>query len=162
MPFYTTQIAAECNISMNTARNWAREYKEVLSPGASVEGEQRVFDDRDREVFKLIAQLRAEKLRRDEIIERVKQTNFGEIVETGASIDDQPTALAVAPNELSQTPDAALIAAMFDAHARRIEALEQSRAVPVASNRMADMVLGFLAACAFLVLILLLAVLYGR
>ena len=82
---YTTDAARACNVSLNTIRNWCRDYGAYLSPGASAIGAARAFDGRDMDVLRYIARLRSEGMQRDAIIQRLGETTFAEID------DDQPS-----------------------------------------------------------------------
>jgi DNA-binding transcriptional MerR regulator len=94
MQYRTSDAATTCNVTVNTVRNWCKDYGAFLSPGASGAGGNRSFTGRDLEVFKYIAQLRAENMQKSAILQRLSETTFAEIDATQedtaiASVDAQ-------------------------------------------------------------------------
>jgi DNA-binding transcriptional MerR regulator len=160
MTFRPIDASKECGVTVNTIRNWCKDYAACLSPGAGVEGSYRVLTEEDIEKLKYIAQLRTENLQKHQIILRLQETTFGHIEPSNSP--------QIALQNLPITPDATLapiVAQDYIASAkRRFEALELSVAESKRNQRdyVQGLTLGFLAACGFFAVVLLLALLYGR
>lgn len=73
MPITTRQVAELAKISEQSARNYTRQYGELLSPAARGETGPRLFNDEDVQVFCAIADLRRENVPQAEIIERLRR-----------------------------------------------------------------------------------------
>ncbi|MBA3868608.1 MAG: MerR family transcriptional regulator [Anaerolineae bacterium] len=59
--YTATQVSQLFNVSRETARRWAQEFKLYLSPTANPEKErQRAFTDSDMEVFALISEMKTQ------------------------------------------------------------------------------------------------------
>ncbi len=96
MQYHTTDAAKACNVTLNTIRNWCKDYSAFLSAGATVATGQREFTGRDMDVFKYIALLRSEGMQKDAIVQRLGETTFPEI-EEGAIIE-QPALQETPPS----------------------------------------------------------------
>jgi DNA-binding transcriptional MerR regulator len=70
MPTTTRELARIAQISEQTARNWSREYAELLSPSA--QRAPRLFDDGDVQTFLSIAALRRANVPPGEVIEQLR------------------------------------------------------------------------------------------
>lgn len=70
MPTTTRELARVAQISEQTARNWSREYAELLSPGA--QRAPRLFDDGDVQTFLSIAALRRANVPPGEVIQQLR------------------------------------------------------------------------------------------
>lgn len=67
---YTTNDLSELfNVSTETVRQWAKDFKSHLKPPANpAPNRARQFDDDDMQIMTLVAELKARRLRDDEII----------------------------------------------------------------------------------------------
>lgn len=73
------QAAKACNVSVNTIRNWCKDYAGHLSAGAQPGGAgARLLTSRDLEVLRYIAQLRAENMTHEQVNQRLAETKIGE------------------------------------------------------------------------------------
>ncbi len=93
MQYATTDIARACNVTVNTVRNWCKDYSAFLSPLATVTGESRLFTERDRAVLEYIARLRAEGMQKGAIMQRLGETSFpdhGEELQEPNMLEVQP------------------------------------------------------------------------
>jgi DNA-binding transcriptional MerR regulator len=163
MKYGTTEVARACNVTLNTVRNWCKDYSAYLSPGASGSDGQRVFSGRDLEVVKYIAQLRTEKMQKGAILQRLSETTFAEIDERTDATDTTFTAIQNAPDAQGDASAITVALHAITTLQRRFEALEAS--VTESKRNQRDGVLmfgvGFIAALLFVVVIIGLAVLYG-
>lgn len=94
-----TEVARKANVSVQTVRNYTREYANLLSPGARGEVGTRLFSDEDVEVFCTIAALRKSGVPPGEIAQRIRNNEAPPI------IDVTPQAT---PQEATGSPQAAL------------------------------------------------------
>ncbi len=160
MQYRTSDAATVCNVTVNTVRNWCKDYGAFLSPGASGEGGNRSFSGHDLEVFKYIAQLRSENMQKPAILQRLSETTFAEI---DTPLNDTNLAIVDAPDTPDTTPASIVVLDAISTLQRRFEALESSVNEVKQSQR--DGVLmfgvGFIAALLFVGLLVELAVLYG-
>ena len=155
MQYYTKDVAQTCNVTVNTVRNWCRDYGQFLSEGATVTTGNRFFSGRDLEVFKYIATLRAENMQRTAILQRLSETTFPEV-------DTEPEADSAivtqnAPITPHVTPAPIVAVDYLQALERRLERLERS----TQPSYLTGIGIGFLAACFLFLLLIGLAVLYG-
>lgn len=130
------EAAKEVGVTVNTVRNWCRDYGEFLSAGANQEnGGNRELEARDVEILKYIAELRKENLLQPQIRLRLseKSTHFGEIVTTEGAIAPANSPTNYPPNlqEPLQAEQAiiahqALDTALQPVYAR-LEAIERNR-----------------------------------
>ena len=81
MVYRTNEIAQTCNVTVNTVRNWCKEFGAYLSPGATVTTGHRRFTERDRNVLLYVSQLRNENLQQSAILQRLSETKFPDIDE---------------------------------------------------------------------------------
>ena len=86
----TTEAARECNVTLNTIRNWCKDYGAFLSSGATVARGQREFTPHDIEVLKYIALLRSEGMQKGSIVQRLGETTFPDVA-PGGWPDGTPT-----------------------------------------------------------------------
>ena len=117
MQYHTTDAAKACNVTLNTIRNWCKDYSAFLSAGATVATGQREFTGRDMDVFKYIALLRSEGMQKDAIVQRLGETTFSEI---------EPDAILAPPSlpETHHNAPAPLVA--LDDLQSRVALLERS------------------------------------
>lgn len=69
----TREMAKLAGVSEQTARNFTRQYQELLSPRARGDLGQRLFDDADAQIFCAIADLRRRNVPQDKIIEELRR-----------------------------------------------------------------------------------------
>lgn len=138
MQYKPSDAAKACNTSVNTIRNWCRDYAPFLSPGARGNGANRILTDKDLNTLKYIAQLRAENLQQAAIAQRLQETSIGE-VETLVALQNPPIpsplleqtdklAPVAAQEGLQQAP--AMLLVLNDLEKRidaKFEALESAR-----------------------------------
>jgi len=86
----TTEAARECNVTLNTIRNWCKDYGVFLSSGATVASGQREFTPHDIEVLKYVALLRSEGMQKGAIVQRLGETTFPDVA-PGGWPDGTPT-----------------------------------------------------------------------
>ena len=170
MQYKPSDAAKACNTSVNTIRNWCRDYAVFLSPGARGNGANRILTDKDLNTLKYIAQLRAENLQQAAIAQRLQETSIGE-VETLVALQD-PSMGPPLPEEMKElAPMAAqeglqqaqgLVVAL-EAMQRQIDAIQQ--AVQHADRRRFDTVtvlgIGICIGLLFAAILIGLAYLYG-
>ena len=170
MQYKPSDAAKACNTSVNTIRNWCRDYAVFLSPGARGNGANRILTDKDLNTLKYIAQLRAENLQQAAIAQRLQETSIGD-VETlvalqGPSIGPPPPEemkelAPVASQEGLQQAQGLVVA--LEAMQRQIDAIQQ--AVQHADRRRFDTVtvlgIGICIGLLFAAILIGLAYLYG-
>jgi DNA-binding transcriptional MerR regulator len=170
MQYKPSDAAKACNTSVNTIRNWCRDYAVFLSPGARGNGANRILTDKDLNTLKYIAQLRAENLQQAAIAQRLQETSIGE-VETlvalqGPSIGPPPPEemkelAPVAAQEGLQQAQGLVVA--LEAMQRQIDAIQQ--AAQHADRRRFDTVtvlgIGICIGLLFAAILIGLAYLYG-
>ncbi len=163
MQYRTSDAATICNVTVNTVRNWCKDYGAFLSPGASGAGGNRSFSGRDLEVFKYIAQLRSENMQKPAILQRLSETTFAEIDEHTDATDTTSTAIQTAPDAPDSTPASIVALDAITALQRDVAALKASVTESKQSQRDGVVMfgVGFIAALLFVVVIIGLAVLYG-
>lgn len=102
------QAAKACNVSVNTIRNWCKDYAAHLSAGAQPGGSgARLLTDRDLEVLRYIAQLRAENMTHEQVNQRLAETKIGE-TETLIQLPPTPEETLQAPPISVQSPSDAI------------------------------------------------------
>ena len=127
--YATKQAADRLQISPNTLRNWSDAYGDYLSeaarPGTQPE---RRFTDQDITILEYIKQLRAEGMEKDQIRQRLGETQFADVevleaptITLQAPIDDL-VAPSTQPPDTLQVPQ--LPAVVLEAVLRRLEAAE--------------------------------------
>lgn len=121
MIYKPSEAAKACNTSVNTIRNWCRDFASFLSPGASGEGGNRRLTDRDLNTLKYIAQLRSENMQQAAIVQKLQSVSIGD-VETAVTTST-PAMPSTALTDTLQPPPAFFV--MVD---NRLSALEASRA----------------------------------
>lgn len=121
MVYRTNEIAQSCNVTVNTVRNWCKEFGAFLSPGATVTSGHRRFTDRDKQVLLYVAQLRSENMLNNAILQRLGETTFSEI--EGPEEESAIVASPDAPDTRSATP-APIVA--LDNLQTRVALLERS------------------------------------
>lgn len=94
-----TEVARKANVSVQTVRNYTREYADLLSPTARGEVGTRLFSDEDVEVFCTIAALRKSGVPPGEIAQRIRDNEAPPI------IDVTPQAK---PQEATEGPQTAI------------------------------------------------------
>jgi DNA-binding transcriptional MerR regulator len=127
MKFRPADAAKEVGVTVNTIRNWCKDYAKFLSEGAQPGQGNRVLSERDVEVFKYIAQLRKENMQQPQIVLRLRETRIGQIVpaEPANNPTDEPAALQEAPQQ-ALVPASLVIDTLRSIEAR-LTALEQSQ-----------------------------------
>ena len=124
----TTEAAKECNVTLNTIRNWCKDYGAFLSPGATVASGQREFTPHDLEVLKYIALLRSEGMQKGAIVQRLGETTFPEVAPRGWP-DGTPTntnAVETVPASQEGPGDAQLPAVVHNDLQIKLDRLERS------------------------------------
>src|SRR5215203_2297028 len=91
MPSTPAQVAKQANVSVQSIRNWTKEYAELLSPEARGEMETRLFSDADVEVLLTIAGLRRIGWPAAEILRHVKEGTVPAVVDVPIAPHKQPT-----------------------------------------------------------------------
>src|SRR5690242_7556523 len=98
--YATKQAADKLQVSPNTLRNWSDAYGDHLSesarPGTQPE---RRFTERDLTVLEYIKQLRGEGMEKDQIRQRLGETQF-----TDVELLEAPTTMLQAPTETGIAP----------------------------------------------------------
>ena len=124
MVYRTNEIAQTCNVTVNTVRNWCKEFGAYLSPGASVTTGHRRFTERDKNVLLYVSQLRNENLQQSAILQRLSETKFPDIDEPEEESAIEPVQNAPATHSGAQLPMVALddLRSEFNA---KLEAMEQ-------------------------------------
>lgn len=125
MVYRTNEIAQTCNVTVNTVRNWCKEFGAFLSPGATVTSGHRRFTERDKDVLLYVAQLRNENMQQSAILQRLSETKFPEIEET-----DEENAIVAHSDALEAHSGPQMPAVVLDAISeqnRKIEALQQAQ-----------------------------------
>jgi hypothetical protein len=130
MKFRPADAAKEVSVTVNTIRNWCKDYAEFLSEGAKPGQGNRALSERDIEVFKYIAQLRKENMQQPQIVLRLRETRIGQIVpaEPTNNPTDEPTTVQAAPiDPLQAVVPASLVIDTLRSVEARLTALEQSQ-----------------------------------
>ena len=146
-----------------TLRRWCDYHAAYLSPSANPPaGQARRFTGRDLEVLKHVKSLRAQGLTVARINEQLAPLTFAEIDNS-----EQDTDIVEAPQDAQTAQDArhatpASTVALDDLE-KLLEALERSRIKEdkITSHSLTMFGAGFIAALLFVIVIVLLAVLYG-
>ena len=119
MPTTTRQLAKLAGISEQSARNYSRDYADLLSPQARGEAGPRLFDDEDVQTLCTIAALRRENVPRAEIIARLRQ---GDIV-----VEATPSPQHATPNA-TDAPHAPLATQVaLSTIQRQIDAIQRNQ-----------------------------------
>lgn len=98
----TTDAAKYCGVTVNTVRNWCRDYGEFLSIGLRSPLGEREFTGRDLVVLKYISTLRASGMQKAAIMQRLSETSFGDTEEIEADQPLQPNAIEPQPVERNE------------------------------------------------------------
>ncbi len=112
------EIAAQCNVTSNSIRNWSKEFREYLSEGANAT--ERYYTARDATVLRYISTLKQEGMKTPEIAERLAEMKFGEAETlespTVQALTVEPGKALIAQPALQETPsnDFATIVALND------------------------------------------------
>ena len=124
MVYRTNEIAQTCNVTVNTVRNWCKEFGAYLSPGATVTTGHRRFTERDRNVLLYVSQLRNENMQQSAILQRLSETKFPDIDEPEEESAIEPVQNAPEAASATQLPMVALddLERRIDA---KLEAMEQ-------------------------------------
>jgi len=124
MVYRTNEIAQSCNVTVNTVRNWCKEFGAYLSPGATVTTGHRRFTERDRNVLLYVSQLRNENMQQSAILQRLSETKFPDIDEPEEESAIEPVQNAPETHSAAQLPMVALddLRSEFNA---KLEAMEQ-------------------------------------
>ena len=124
MVYRTNEIAQTCNVTVNTVRNWCKEFGAYLSPGATVTTGHRRFTERDKNVLLYVSQLRNDNLQQSAILQRLSETKFPDIVKPKEESAIEPIQNAVETHSAAQLPLVALddLRSEFNA---KLEAMEQ-------------------------------------
>lgn len=121
MPATTAQVAKIAGVSVQTVRNYTREYGELLSPQARGETGPRVFSDEDTRIFCAIADLRKSGVPPGEVAERIR-TNDVVIDVAHQTSPQNATEAPQVPTKVEYSPQA-FIEALERHHARQSERL---------------------------------------
>lgn len=125
------QAAKACNVSVNTIRNWCKEYAAHLSAGAQPGGSgARLLTDRDLEVLRYVAQLRTENMTHEQVNQRLAETKIGETETLVQPTSDLQEPLQAPPMPVQSPSDAlqayqAALAVMARMEARHAELQSQ-------------------------------------
>lgn len=124
MVYRTNEIAQTCNVTVNTVRNWCKEFGAYLSPGATVTTGHRRFTERDRNVLLYVSQLRNENMQQSAILQRLSETKFPDIDEPEEESAIEPIQNAPETHHNAPAPLVALddLRSEFNA---KLEAMEQ-------------------------------------
>ena len=124
MVYRTNEIAQTCNVTVNTVRNWCKEFGAYLSPGATVTTGHRRFTERDRNVLLYVSQLRNENMQQSAILQRLSETKFPDIDEPEEESAIEPIQNAPETHSVAQLPIVALddLRSEFNA---KLDAMEQ-------------------------------------
>lgn len=127
MPYTPAQVARLVGVSVQSIRNWSRDYAVLLSDQATGTAGVRQFNEEDVETLRTVATLRKTGLPPAEIIRRVQEGSAPPIVDAAVS-PLQPTLQSPTPSpqEAPQAPEMALMV-LHTAHNAlqgRLEALE--------------------------------------
>lgn len=121
MPISTRQVAKLAGISEQSARNYSRDFAELLSPAATGAHGPRLFSDTDVQTIRTIAALRKEDVSRADIIARLRR---GDIV-----VETTPNPQQATPNA-TDSPHAAIMPPQVQsAMLARLDALERTQTV---------------------------------
>lgn len=146
-------LAEMLDITPVTLRRWCEYHVAHLSPGANpLPGKARRFTGRDTEVLRHVRSLRDLGLTASDINEQLAGLTFA-VIDTEET-PDAPEPLDLAPAPLVQQ---SIDHTVLERLVRLETVVEQSR-----HNRVSDIVLGVLLALGFMIIILLLASIYGR
>lgn len=172
------EIQNTLGVTSITLRRWCDYHKAYLSTGTQPRnGQARRFTGKDLEVLRHVQSLRDQGMTTAIINGQLSTITFAEIDDQpDNSADDQglpdtlpDNAITIvdAPEQPDATPANIVGQDYLMSIERRFEAMQASidevKQAPVATHsRMADIVLGVLLALGFMVVILLLAVLYGK
>jgi len=124
MVYRTNEIAQTCNVTVNTVRNWCKEFGAYLSPGATVTTGHRRFTERDKNVLLYVAQLRNENMQQSAILQRLSETKFPDIDEPEEESAILPVQNAPETHSAAQLPMVALDDLRNEFNAK-LEAIEQ-------------------------------------
>ena len=124
MVYRTNEIAQTCNVTVNTVRNWCKEFGAYLSPGATVTTGHRRFTERDKNVLLYVSQLRNENLQQSAILQRLSETKFPDIDQPEEESAIEPIQNAPETHSAAQLPMVALDDLRNEFNAK-LEAMEQ-------------------------------------
>jgi DNA-binding transcriptional MerR regulator len=159
MPTTPAQVARQANVSVQSVRNWTRDYSEFLSPQARGEHGPRLFNDADVELLLAIASLRRSGVPPAEVPERLRDKSAPPIVDIDVEASPQQST-----ETLKKATDGAL--ALHMAHntlKTRVEAVEArleaqaTEAKAAARDRMTMLVLGIVLGVVLVIALQLLA-----
>lgn len=138
----TAQVAKIANVSLQSVRNWTRQYPELFTPEARGEAADgvRLFSDRDVEVMCAIADLRKSGVPSSEVIARINNGDVPPIVDIEATPHESPHEAPTAPHEAQEAPLAtqtvlSSLNARFEGHDRLFEALQRQLDTQAAQQR---------------------------
>lgn len=151
MPYTPIQVARRANVAVQSIRNWSNDYAEFLSPAARGEAGPRIYSDEDMSVLCAVAALRKSGVRRDEIMQRLREEVPGVVdvvleSTVGPAVED---ATLQATQSLQTEPQTAL--ALYSLQSR-VEALERH-----AERQVDRLVTGIILGAALTLLIVALA-----
>ena len=124
MVYRTNEIAQSCNVTVNTVRNWCKEFGAYLSPGATVTTGHRRFTERDKNVLLYVSQLRNENMQQSAILQRLSETKFPDIDEPEEESAIEPVQNVPEAASVAQLPIVALDDLRNEFNAK-LEAIEQ-------------------------------------
>lgn len=111
------QAAKRANVSVQSIRNWTRDYADLLSPSARGEAGPRLFTDEDVEILCTIAALRKSGVSPSEVAERIRSGAPSPIIEI------EPPQPTESPQEPINAPLAEYLA--YNGLQSRLEAVER-------------------------------------
>lgn len=120
MAYRPIDVARAIGVSVSTVRNWTRDYGEHLSPAARGESGHREFSAVDLEIMRFIAGLRADNATREQILDRLASTTFGEPEEVAPQPSPEKPAQVEAPAQLPTAPGD-IPGAVLQLHAAQLE-----------------------------------------
>lgn len=146
----TREVAELAEVSEQSARNYTRQYRALLSPRARGDLGQRLFDDEDARIFCAIADLRRRNVPQDKIIEQLQR---GDIIIDLAPQQAQHAPQQQATNSTTTSQNTALEAtqALMLVRSdlqRQINALRRSQAILLRGAVLWGVVLGAIGALA--------------
>lgn len=102
--YTNVHVAEKFGISREAARQWANQFSKYLSPSANPEtGRQRNYDDDDLEVFSLIASMKAQGAKLDEIFAALESGQRGSVPTDSQIVPRSDAGISVVRRQLAET-----------------------------------------------------------
>lgn len=103
----TTQLGRWLNVSASTIRKWTDDFGEYLSPKANARaGGVRVYDETDRRMMAVIADMRNENAPMDDIhaaLQQIVSSDYADLPPMPAALDPSVGAVPMVPREAADT-----------------------------------------------------------